>query len=518
MWWPFQKKKRGPFCTVCGTPISGHAGTCEKCEASQVPRSPKDKLIASGMISRFVNQQGGSWDHRQWLIFLSSVRSAGHDTLSDAEIGSLLEAEKLRVAAASKVAPLIRTLLGDSWKKEKELKEAATALEGLGDEATEPLLAAVLNCTWDVSPSHAMEVLARTNGARALEALPSLLSALKHPKRWPRSHAIDCLRYLPSDDRAVQAILTAAIEEIEDDNSYHAAQVFGSLSDNPILDAGSLESFLAQLRTAAQERRVRILRVLESIARGQRDRRLVEPLLGLLYDGNPRVVWWAVTALGNLGAPASVAPLVELGVTSCRRLGVSNGGEPLSNRQHDPEWPGNSVEAVAVALRQLDAKLNECASLEPLVRTALELMSKTSARDFREFYARRLAEIGHPMAVPALKALLDRGELGCPPNSDVERFVKKHPEMVGPSERVTCYMCSANKSITETRAYGDKRFCTTTCWPKRGRVLETGKGQGCPFFSEGMCDAGDGDAICSLPPTQVHYAGCHVFRLYRPRG
>ena len=51
-------------------------------------------------IRDFASARPGGWDHDDWLTFLEHLRDRGHDTSDAAEIGSLLERERLAVKAA----------------------------------------------------------------------------------------------------------------------------------------------------------------------------------------------------------------------------------------------------------------------------------------------------------------------------------------------------------------------------------------------------------------------------------
>ena len=56
----------------------------------------EERLIRSGLVQNFVKQKGGQWNHKDWLGFLASVRSVGYHSLSDDQIGRVLEQEKVK--------------------------------------------------------------------------------------------------------------------------------------------------------------------------------------------------------------------------------------------------------------------------------------------------------------------------------------------------------------------------------------------------------------------------------------
>lgn len=137
--------------------------------------------------------------------------------------------------------------------------------------------------------------------------------------------------------------------------------------------------------------------------------------------------------------------------------------------------------------------------------------------------ANLLVEIGDTKAVPLLKKKLDRGDFSSYSSQIyIRRFVEKHPDLIGEVEMVRCALCGKTRPVTETRyvvvSYEEgrqvKRFCADTCWQKRGRVLKSGIGTDCPFYSEGMCTAGDGDYLCNLQAGS-YKSSCHVYAMHK---
>ena len=62
--------------------------------------TPVDALLKSGLLRSFITAKRGSWTHDDWQMLLASVRSTGHTTISDDEVGRLLETERTRLQAA----------------------------------------------------------------------------------------------------------------------------------------------------------------------------------------------------------------------------------------------------------------------------------------------------------------------------------------------------------------------------------------------------------------------------------
>ena len=66
--------------------------------------SESTQLRDSGIPAEFVRRKNGTWNHQDWLEFLAQVRRAGYTTLSDPEVGRVLEEEKMRFGAARAAA------------------------------------------------------------------------------------------------------------------------------------------------------------------------------------------------------------------------------------------------------------------------------------------------------------------------------------------------------------------------------------------------------------------------------
>ncbi|MEO5359561.1 MAG: hypothetical protein H7843_03825 [Nitrospirota bacterium] len=68
------------------------------------------------LASKFVDQQGGKWDHTAWLEFLSNIQKKGFYLSNDMQsyLGSMLESMKKLYTTISSTAELQSTLLGIS--------------------------------------------------------------------------------------------------------------------------------------------------------------------------------------------------------------------------------------------------------------------------------------------------------------------------------------------------------------------------------------------------------------------
>lgn len=134
-----------------------------------------------------------------------------------------------------------------------------------------------------------------------------------------------------------------------------------------------------------------------------------------------------------------------------------------------------------------------------------------------------LVQIGDPEAVPILKKKLDRGEFRFSPSteSDVRVFVEKYQDLIGEVEMVKCALCGKTRPVTETnytKLEGQvNRFCVDTCWGKRGCIIGSKDGVGCPYYTEDkMCMAGRGEpSRCTFTfKVGPSFTSCYVFRTH----
>jgi hypothetical protein len=132
-----------------------------------------------------------------------------------------------------------------------------------------------------------------------------------------------------------------------------------------------------------------------------------------------------------------------------------------------------------------------------------------------------LVAIGDPKAVPLLKTFFDRGEFKAYGSAQgkVKEFIEAHPDSAGETETLECAVCHRVRPVTEMRYFIDdgtkKFFCLDGCWDRRGSVLvSAGTATGCPFFSSGMCSAGEGGQVCSFRGAS-YQTGCFVYSMQR---
>lgn len=97
-------------------------------------------LLSSGLIGKFVAKTKANWNHQKWLEFLATVRKAGYGSLSDDEIGRLLEEEKATYKTREK-EKIGKEIKADASPTVSDMKNAFLALFSRG------LLFAVI-CFW----------------------------------------------------------------------------------------------------------------------------------------------------------------------------------------------------------------------------------------------------------------------------------------------------------------------------------------------------------------------------------
>jgi len=139
-----------------------------------------------------------------------------------------------------------------------------------------------------------------------------------------------------------------------------------------------------------------------------------------------------------------------------------------------------------------------------------------------------LVTIGDPKAVPILRKKLDRGEFSAYISQvgAIRKFVEKYPELAGEVEMVECAICGKTRPVTETdytQLEGKlNRFCKDTCWEKRGRIIGSKDGVGCPYYTKDrMCTAGRAPARAPAPSHCTFslkigpsYIFCNVYKIH----
>ena len=82
-----------------------------------------------------------------------------------------------------------------------------------------------------------------------------------------------------------------------------------------------------------------------------------------------------------------------------------------------------------------------------------------------------------------------------------------------------CAICGKPVGEEKMKKYGD--YCSEGCWFKRGRVLGSKEGLGCPFYNEDrMCVPPDKDISMALPCSVFggsYLTACDVYPLHASR-
>ena len=138
-----------------------------------------------------------------------------------------------------------------------------------------------------------------------------------------------------------------------------------------------------------------------------------------------------------------------------------------------------------------------------------------------------LAKIGNPRAVAILKMKLDRGEFEPYLTQEplVRKFVEKHSQFAGEVEWIECTVCGKTRPVTEAHSaqwMGGQMggelywFCKDTCWERRGLIIGSEDGIGCPYYTEDkMCTAGGvGSSPCSFAlEIGPDFRYCNVYKI-----
>jgi HEAT repeat protein len=365
--------------------------------------------------------------------------------------------EALLITKASRVRNyVIKALisaLGDYYNNTGEI--ASEMLVAIGVDAIKPLILA-LNTPNEYVRRNAYQALTKI-GASAVEML---IDSLKGSVRW---YAILALGEI-GDPRAVEPLI-ACLRDASPFVRQVAANALGKIKDSravePLVDALSdpdetvrknavqalveigsfpaIEQFITMLGDPSEEVRMLAVRALVEIG---------APAVEMLIDslkGNVR--WYAILALGEIGDPRAVEPLIaclrdtspfvrQVAANALGKIKDSRAVEPLVDALRDPDGTvrKNAAEALGKssclqavdplinALRDRNEAVKESAA-EALgqlgdtraVKPLIELLYTSKWWSIRCSVVRALGQIRDPEAVTALVSILDD------PDEDVGR-------------------------------------------------------------------------------------------------
>ncbi|WP_420266884.1 hypothetical protein [Candidatus Magnetominusculus dajiuhuensis] len=88
------------------------------------------------LASKFVEQQGGKWDHTAWLEFLSNIQRKGFYLSNDMQsyLGSMLESMKKLYSSVSSTAEIQNIMLGISENTINFIKKTQGTWDHMGWE------------------------------------------------------------------------------------------------------------------------------------------------------------------------------------------------------------------------------------------------------------------------------------------------------------------------------------------------------------------------------------------------
>lgn len=58
------------------------------------------RLAQTDIAAKFVESRNGSWNHQEWLDFLSGIKEYGYDPIDLTQVGLLLEKQKAEYLAS----------------------------------------------------------------------------------------------------------------------------------------------------------------------------------------------------------------------------------------------------------------------------------------------------------------------------------------------------------------------------------------------------------------------------------
>jgi hypothetical protein len=160
-----------------------------------------------------------------------------------------------------------------------------------------------------------------------------------------------------------------------------------------------------------------------------------------------------------------------------------------------------------------------CAAGSNAADAIIEFLQRSSGGYHDQQLAYLLIEFGVGKAAPVLKMMLDRRDFhassGHKCGDDyVEHFLQKNKQFLAEYtvKEVVCSLCGKTKPITEARNYNEMWFCTTDCWPNRGKIIINNYGRTCPKYKVGMCILGDGTNLCALKSGS--YITCFMYNSF----
>ena len=323
--------------------------------------------------------------------------------------------ERLVDMGAPAVPELIAALDGPN---KRIARGAIEALGRIGDRrATGPLIALLVDEDPLIRAAAAL-ALARLRDGRAVEPLIGMLRETYPGMAQVAARALGEI----GDQRAVEPL--KKIHEDSDAPAREAAgEALAQIADAADAGAGRIESLIARLAAGDAPARKRALSALTGAAR-----EAVEPLIGALNDASWEVRGGAAEALGEIGDPRAVEPL------------IAALAQPSRSSPHAPDGDAAGEIRVLKAAAEALGKLGHPGAVEPLMTALAEGPSSV-----RRSAAAALGRIADARAVEPLadaavtdedhgvqsEAVMALGEIGDPRGVEPLSLVVTDPRRRG---------------------------------------------------------------------------------------
>lgn len=257
------------------------------------------------------------------------------------------------------VEPLLNLLLDDNPK----IREAAIlslSVQPATDKIINPLITAISDEDVNVQ----LAAIKTLSEFRAVSAVKSLIKILSDPHDEIRAAAVLALGLIEDKNS-----LFPLIECLEDKNPQVRINALVALSN--LGDPRSIEPIIEMLENESDDA-VKQMAILTLGPLGQKDKRIIEPLVKYLQSDNPRFRQYAVLSLGQTKSPEIIEPLLKVlndedsYVRRACASALSDIKDPATVRQFIDRLQDPSPEIRETAANAL-GKLGDAVAVEPLI-------------------------------------------------------------------------------------------------------------------------------------------------------
>ncbi|MCF2138733.1 MAG: HEAT repeat domain-containing protein [Candidatus Lokiarchaeota archaeon] len=257
------------------------------------------------------------------------------------------------------IDPLLRLLL-DGNPKVREAAILSLSVQPAADKIVNPIINAINDEDLNVQ----LAAIKTLSEFRAASAVKPLIKILSDPHEEIRAAAVLALGLIEDKNS-----LFPLIECLEDENSQVRVNALVALSN--LGDPRSVEPIIELIDTETDDA-VKQMAILTLGPLGQKDKRIIPPLVKLLQSDNPRFRQYAVLSLGQTKSPEIIEPLLNVlndedsYVRRACASALSDIKDPATVRQfidrlHDPSPEIRETAANALG------KLGDPTAVEPLI-------------------------------------------------------------------------------------------------------------------------------------------------------